>query len=130
MRSMSVEDKLNKLKSILSRIRYVRYGDYVYAEDHNLKVEALKLIHSILEDLKVLAVPFPVFVLYFPEVIRLLQTSEIKYEIISPLTQVVNGSISSETHHPLQIIASATIDLTVRKSVALTQDGETAVSVT
>ena len=94
MRSMSVEDKLNKLKSILSRIRYVRYGDYVYAEDHNLKVEALKLIHSILEDLKVLAVPFPVFVLYFPEVIRLYQAMESRYEFLRRISLTQEGNIT------------------------------------
>ena len=55
-----IENKLNQLRSILTRIRYVRYGDYVYAEDHNLKVKALELIYDILTELKAKIVPVPI----------------------------------------------------------------------
>jgi hypothetical protein len=44
---MSIEE----LREIISKIRTVKYGDYLYSDDHNLQTEAIKKIADILEEI-------------------------------------------------------------------------------
>ena len=69
-----VEVKLNQLKNILSKMRYVKYGDYVYAEDHNLIVDAIKIIADIVDYIKLTFRPVP------PKELRVLD-SLLKYNV-------------------------------------------------
>gem|GEM_PF-5306586 len=49
---MSVEDKLNQLKTIIESLPYVQRGDYISSDHHNKIVDALKLIQEIIEEVK------------------------------------------------------------------------------
>jgi len=47
-----LEEKLQELKQLVGKLRIVKYGDYVYSEDHNLIVDSLHRTHEILEIIK------------------------------------------------------------------------------
>ena len=47
-----LEDLLNQLKAVISQMYYVKYGDYVRSELHNLFVDAWKLQEQINEKLR------------------------------------------------------------------------------
>jgi len=46
---MSISD----LDSVIAKLRYVKYGDYVLSDDHNDLVDAVKIIRDILKGLRV-----------------------------------------------------------------------------
>ena len=46
---MSLQDKLEELRSILARLRKVKTGDYVLASDHNDLVDAVNKVEEVLE---------------------------------------------------------------------------------
>lgn len=45
------------LESILAKIRTVKYGDYVLAEDHNYQTDAIKELKKLLQQLEQITVP-------------------------------------------------------------------------
>jgi len=45
---MSISD----LDSVIAKLRYVKYGDYVLSDDHNDLVDAVKIIRDILQDMQ------------------------------------------------------------------------------
>jgi len=47
-----IDAKLDQLRSVLARMRYVKYGDWYFAQDHNLFVDAAKLIADLIDELK------------------------------------------------------------------------------
>jgi len=51
----TIIDKLDELKSLINKMRYVQYGDYVFADDHNMLVDAFNKVADICETLKRLA---------------------------------------------------------------------------
>ena len=51
MSSEKVDELLSKLHSILTKMRYVKAGDIVLASDHNLCVDALKVMNDIVNAL-------------------------------------------------------------------------------
>lgn len=52
VRTSSIDALISKARSVLSRVRIVRAGDYVLSEDHNLIVEALRTLEQLSEALK------------------------------------------------------------------------------
>jgi hypothetical protein len=47
-----IDPLIDELDAILSRIRYVRAGDVIEPDDHNLKVDAIKVIRDILSKME------------------------------------------------------------------------------
>ena len=51
----TIIDKIDELKNLISKMRYVKSGDFYYARDHNLFVDAFNKVADICETLKRLA---------------------------------------------------------------------------
>jgi hypothetical protein len=49
----TLQDKLRELKSKIDMLPYVKAGDMLLSQHHNLKVDALRLIHDILSEMAV-----------------------------------------------------------------------------
>ena len=45
---MSISD----LDSVIAKLRYVKFGDFVLSDDHNDLVDAVKIIRDILQDMQ------------------------------------------------------------------------------
>jgi len=55
--SETIKKLLDECASIIARMRYVKYGDYVLAEDHNLLVDAVKKLLQVADNLSQYARP-------------------------------------------------------------------------
>jgi len=81
-----LDDLLKTLDNIISKLRYVEYGDYVITDDHNLLVDSTKTIRDIIDVLKQVFEIIKIITLAYE-----VKTCKISYTVTEPPKSVATS---------------------------------------